>query len=214
MDFVILFFTAAFISLAGQLPLGNMNMTATQLSVQEGFKKAWQYGIGIAIVEMIYLRIALTGMNWVVNNKTFFTFLGWLTVAVFLLLGMVSFIAAQKQQTEKKGLLLNNKLHRFILGISISAINPAQIPFWFIWVTFLVDKQLLHSNFTEFNIFTAGAGLGTIAGIAVYIHGGNWAITKMKASNKALNYFMSAVFIITSLIQLYKMLYNPWTGGL
>jgi threonine/homoserine/homoserine lactone efflux protein len=210
MEIVILLFTAMLISFLGQLPFGNMNMTATQLSVQESFKKAWMYGIGIAIVEIIYLRLALTGMDWVIQHKMIFKILGWITVGVFLILGILSFVLATKQSAEKKGLLLNNNMNRFWLGVSISAINPAQIPFWFIWATYLVDNGVLKSGFAQYNIFTAGAGLGTLAGLGVYIHGGNWAITKMKTSNKTLNIVMGIIFIATALIQLYKMIYDPW----
>ncbi len=198
------------ISFLGQLPFGNMNMTATQLSVQESFKKAWMYGIGIAIIEIIYLRLALSGMDWVIQNKVLFKILGWLTVAVFLVLGVLSFVLATKQSAEKKGLLLNNNMNRFWLGVSISAINPAQIPFWFIWGTYLIDNGILKSSFSQYNIFTAGAGCGTLAGLGLYIHGGNWAITKMKTSNKTLNIVMGIIFIVTACIQLYKMIYDPW----
>ncbi len=35
------FFIAALISFLGQLPLGNMSITATQIGIQEGLKRAW-----------------------------------------------------------------------------------------------------------------------------------------------------------------------------
>ncbi len=198
------------ISFLGQIVLSNMNMTATQLSVQEGYKKAWYFGIGVAIVEIIYLRFALTGMDWVAQHKIIFKTLGWLTVIIFFVLGIMAFVTARKQTIEKKGVLLNNKLHRFFLGASISALNPLQIPFWFLWSTQLIQNGVLKTTSTHFNIFCLGAGLGTLAGIGVYIHGGNWAITKMKTSNKTLNLIMGCVFFITALIQLYRMLYKPW----
>ena len=73
-------FLGFLISFLGQLPLGNMNLTATQLSVQENSSTAWKFGAGIVIVEVIYLRLALTGMDWVVEHKQVFTILGWVTV--------------------------------------------------------------------------------------------------------------------------------------
>lgn len=203
-----IFFTALLISFLGQLPFGNMNLTATQLAVQEGIKYAWKYSIGIVIVEVIYLRLALTAMDWVVTHKLIFTIMGWLTVAVFLALGLLSLKMARKQTQEKKGLLLNNKMNRFLLGVSVSAINPAQIPFWFIWSTNLISSGVLKTNFTHFNLFTGGAAIGSIAGLAVYIYGGKWVIQKMKASNRQLNIFMAIVFILVALYQLYTMLYK------
>ena len=199
------------ISFLGQLPLGNMNLTATQLSVQENLRNAWKYGFGIVIVEIIYLRLALTGMDWVVEHKQLFTIMGWLTVIVFLVLGVLAFIMARKQTGAKKGLLLNNKMNRFLLGVVVSGINPAQIPFWFLWSTQLLNSKVLMPTTSQFNIFTAGAGLGSLAGLAVYIHGGKWMLTKMKTSNKGLNIFMGIVFIFAGLFQLYNMLYKKNT---
>jgi len=200
-----LFFSAFLISFLGQLPFGNMNLTATQLAVQEGYKNAWKYGIGIVLVEMIYLRLALTAMDWVVEHKLIFKIMGWLTVAVFLALGILSLLMARKQAAEKKGLLLNNKLDRFLLGVSVSALNPVQIPFWFIWSTNMIDTGVLQTNFLNFNLFTGGAAVGSLAGLGIYIYGGKWLIAKMKASNKQLNIFMGIVFIIAALLQLYNM---------
>lgn len=203
-------FMGFLVSFLGQLPLGNMSFTSTQICIQEGFKKAWQYAVGVAIVEMIYLRLALTGMNWVVKHRVLFLGLGWLTVGLFLVLGVLAFKAAGKQKVEKKALLLNNKLNRFVLGLTMSALNPAQIPFWFLWTSTLIQAKILPVATNPFNEFTIGAGAGTLAGLAVYIHGGNWLVAKRKTSNQTLNKIMGIVFIITALIQLWRMLYKPW----
>ena len=196
------------ISFLGQLPLGNMNLTATQLSVQENLRNAWKYGLGIVLVEIIYLRLALTGMDWVVEHKQLFAIMGWLAVIVFIALGVLAFIMARKQTSSKKGLLLNNKMDRFLLGVVVSGVNPAQIPFWFLWSTQLLDSKLLMPTTGQCNLFTAGAGLGSLAGLALYIHGGKWLITKLKTSNKGLNIFMGIVFILAGLFQLYNMLFK------
>jgi len=203
------------ISFLGQLPFGNMNLAATQMGMQESYSKAWQYGVGITIVEMIYLRISLTGMSWIIEHKIIFEIMGWLTVALFLILGIVSVVKAYKQKAgdkEEKGLLLRNNMNRFLLGISMSAINPVQIPFWFIWANIMVQRNVLTAgNNTQYLFFTLGAGLGTLAGLALYIHGGSWLIKKLKAGNKTINYIMGGIFIVTALIQLYKILFDPWT---
>jgi threonine/homoserine/homoserine lactone efflux protein len=210
-DYIKLFFVGMLISFLGQLPLGNMNITATQLHLQEGLKHACKFGIGIAIVEVIYLRIALTGMDWVLKNSLVFEILGWVTVAVFLVLGIAGLVAARKQREDKKSLLLNNKLDRFLLGLSISAINPVQIPFWFTWSIYLIHEHLLSPSMLNYNVFTIGAGCGTVAGLAVYIFAGKWAAEKMKANNKGMNIFIALVFIAVGLLQLYKMIFSPWT---
>jgi threonine/homoserine/homoserine lactone efflux protein len=209
MDWIKVFFIGSLISFLGQLPLGNMNLTATQISVQENVKSAWNYGVGIVLIELIYLRLALTGMDWVVEHKQIFTIMGWVTVVIFVALGVLAFVIARKQTSVKrKGLLLNNKMNRFLLGIIVSGLNPAQIPFWFIWSTQLINSKALAPTTAQFNLFTAGAGLGSVAGLAVYIHGGKWIINRMKTTNRKLNVFMGIVFILAGLFQLYNMLYK------
>ena len=70
----------------------------------------------------------------------------------------------------------------------------------------MIANGVLKPVSLQYNLFTAGAGLGSLIGLAIYIHGGKWAITKMKASNKGLNIFMGIVFILAALLQLYHMI--------
>ena len=210
MHLLFVLFMGMVVSFLGALPLGNLNLAATQLSVQENFTNAWKFGIGVAIVEVIYLRFALTGVEWVMQHQTLFTILGWITVVIFLALGIAAFLSAREKQKDKKGILLNNTIKRFFLGITMSALNPAQLPFWFVWSTYLLNNKILHPLAIEYNYFTVGAGLGTLVGMALYIHGGNLLITKLNTSNKTLNKLMGAIFILTALIQLYKMIFDPF----
>jgi len=210
MHYLFIFWIGWLVSFLGQLPLGTMSITSTQIAVQENFRNAWLYAIGVALIEILYLRLTLYGVNWIMQHKLLFQILGWLTVVVFLVLGVVSFVFARKQQTDKKALLLNNSLNRFFLGLSMSALNPAQIPFWFIWSSYLLDNKVLASGFGEFNIFTAGCGVGTISGLALYMYGGNWLITRMNTSTKTLNAVMGGIFVIAALAQLYRMVWGKF----
>ncbi len=184
-----------------------MSITATQIAVSENFINAWKYAVGVFIIEVMYVRGTLSGVDWIVQHKVFFEIANWLTVVLFLALGVATFISALKQKGEKKALLLKNKINRFWLGITMSALNPAQIPFWFIWSSYLINIHALKPEITEFNIFSAGCGIGTLSGLAVYMYGGNWLIVKMKANTKIMNIIMSIVFVIAALAQLYRIFY-------
>jgi threonine/homoserine/homoserine lactone efflux protein len=193
-------------SLLGQLPLGTIGMTATQIAVQENFRNAWKYAAGIALVEMIYLRIVLSGMQWIISHPLVFIIFNWITIVLFAALGVFILAAARNQDKEKKALVLNYRLSRFLLGISMSALNPAQIPFWFIWTGYFINQGLLKHRFAEFNLFTLGSGVGTMGGLIIYIYGGNWLVTKMKTSNRTLNKLMGIIFIMAAVAQLYRVL--------
>jgi threonine/homoserine/homoserine lactone efflux protein len=194
------------ISLLGQLPLGTISMTATQIAVQENFRNAWKFSVGIALIEMLYLRVVLSFMQWIISHQLVFMIFNWITIALFAGLGIISLMAARKQEKEKKALLLNYPLNRFLLGLSMSALNPAQIPFWFIWTGYFINQGLLKSGFAEFNLFTLGSGIGTLGGLIIYIYGGNWLVKKMNTSNRTLNKLMGIIFIIAAVAQLYRVL--------
>ena len=201
------FILGLILSFLGQLPLGTMSMTATQIAVQENFRNAWKYSFGVAVVELVYLRFVLSGMQWIIEHQNLLDIFNWVTVFLFLVLGVVSFITAQKQEAGKKTLLLNNRFDRFLLGMSMSAMNPAQIPFWLVWTGYFLNAGWLSPGFYSFNIFTLGSALGTVSGLVVYMYGGNWLVTKMKTSNRTLNKIMGIVFLIAALAQVYRIKY-------
>jgi threonine/homoserine/homoserine lactone efflux protein len=180
-------------------------MTATQIAVQENFSNAWKYSAGVALVEMIYLRLVLSGLQWIMEHQMLFIIFNFFTIVIFLVLGVLSLISAHKQDKTKKALLLNNGLDRFFMGMSMSALNPAQIPFWIVWTGYFLNLGWLKPGFSNFNFFTFGSGLGTIGGLAVYMYGGNWLVTKMKTSTQSLNRIIGIVFIVAAMIQLYRV---------
>ncbi|MFZ5978831.1 LysE family transporter [Hydrotalea sp.] len=207
MHFLFILLMGWLVSFLGQLPLGTMSITATHIAILESFKNAWRYAIGVALIEILYLRLVLVGVQWIYAHKLLFTIIGWLTVVFFLLFAIISFVMVIKNKANEKNILLQNKLNRFVLGMSMSALNPAQIPFWFIWSTYLINAKVLQANTLSLNVFTIGCGIGTITGLAFYMHGGNWLIKKMNAGARTLNIIMGIVFLFAAMIQLYRMLF-------
>lgn len=193
------------LSFLGQLPIGVISLTATQITVQENFRNAWKYAFGVAIVEMIYLRLVLSGIQWIAGKTEIFTIFNIITIGFFIVLGLLSFIAAQKKSENKKAILLSNHMNRFLLGISISALNPAQIPFWIIWTAYFLNLRWLTPGFNNFNVFTLGSGMGTVGGLAIYMYAGNWLVGRMKAENHSMNNLMGCIFIIAAALQVYRV---------
>lgn len=199
------------VSFLGQLPMGNLNVLSTQMAVQESYKNAWLFSIAGALVEVIFLRIALSSSTWIMHNKMLFNYVSWFTVILFYVLGFISIRRAIKnKEQQRKGVLLDNHINRFLLGIMLSVINPMQIPFWFLWGTYFIRNGVIKPFALDYNLFTLGASLGTLGGQAIYIHGGGWLIKKLKAGYKVINIIMGIVFIVSASVQLYKIFFESW----
>src|SRR6187551_1965016 len=150
-----------FISFLGSLPLGTLNVAAMQIGIQESIKDAIWFSLGSLLVEMFYVRISLIGIDWVRKQQKLMKAMEWVTLAIIVALAAGSFIAAIRDGGEAKNVMLNNNMHRFLLGMFMCAINPVQIPFWFGWSTVLLTKKILEPKATHYNSYILGIGIGT-----------------------------------------------------
>ena len=194
------------ISFLGSLPLGTLNIAAMQISLQESIKDAIWFSLGSLLVEMVYVRISLVGIDWIRKQEKLMRIMEWATLVIILALAAGSFAAALKDNPDAKNVFLKNDMHRFLLGMFMSAINPVQIPFWFGWSTILFTKKVLEPKRDQYNSYIVGIGIGTLACNCVFIFGGRWIVSRIANSQQYLNWVIGGVFAITALIQLYKLL--------
>lgn len=194
-----------FISFIGTLPLGTLNVAAMQIAIQEHVSQALWFTLGVLLVEMIYVRISLLGIDWIRRQQRLMKWMEWITLAILFALAAGSFAAALKAPGAKN-VMLQNGIHRFLLGVMMSAINPVQIPFWFGWSTVLFSKNILKSSGLHFNSYMAGIGLGTLCGTCLFIFGGTYLFNRVPRADQYLNWIIGAVFALTAVVQLVKIL--------
>ena len=194
------------ISFLGCLPLGTLNVMAMQIGIQESIKDALYFAFGCLAVEMLYVRISLIGISWVRKQVKLMKVMEWVTLGIIVALAVGSFIAAAKGGSRQQNAILQNNMHRFLLGMFMSAISPAQIPFWFGWSTVLFTKKILVAQNNYFNSYISGIGLGTLTGNAVFIFGGKWLVQRIANSQAYLNWIIGGIFALTAVIQLVKIL--------
>ena len=195
-----------FISFLGTLPLGTLNIAAMQISVTDGLRPALMFALGALLVEMIYVRLSLVAMDWVRKQEKLFRWLEWATLLIILVLAAASFVAATSPVVEKN-VILSSTLPRFWLGVSMSALNPVQIPFWFGWSSVLFGKNILQTKESFYNTYIAGIGLGTLFGNSVFIFGGRLMVDKLNANQNTLHWIIGGVFAVTAMIQAYRMFF-------
>lgn len=192
------------ISFLGSLPLGTLNVAAMQIGITDGIKPALWFSAGSLTAEIIYVRLSLVAMDWVRKQEKLLKALEWLTVVIVLALAASSFWAAIHPEGEKN-VILSNTMHRGLLGFTMSAVNPVQIPFWFGWSTVLFTKNILKPGFWNYNLYIVGIGIGTLAGNCTFIFGGRLLANQLKATNTIMNYIIGSVFLITAIIQFIRI---------
>ena len=159
------------ISFLGSLPLGTLNVAAMQIGITDGYTAAILFSLGSLLVEMIYVRVSLVGMDWIRKQEKIFKVLEWVTLAIVVALAISSFHAALHPKSGKN-IILSSTLPRFVLGATMCAVNPVQIPFWFGWSTVLFTKKVLMPKNSHYNLYIIGIGIGTLIGNCVFIFGG------------------------------------------
>jgi threonine/homoserine/homoserine lactone efflux protein len=193
------------ISFIGTLPLGTLNIASMQISIMDGISPALWFAAGALTAEMIYVRISLVAMEWVRKHEGFLKALEWLTVIIVSALAASSFWAAT-HAAEEKNIILSNSMHRGLLGLLMSAVNPVQIPFWFGWSSVLFSKNILRPGFWNYNGYMFGIGMGTFVGNCVFIFGGRLLVDYLNTSQRFLHLIIGIIFLITALIQLIKII--------
>lgn len=197
--------TGLFISFLGTLPLGTLNVAAMQISVTDGIRPALYFALGALLVEMVYVRLSLVAMDWVRKQKKLFRWLEWLTLLIITALAITTFIAAAHPSGSGKNVILSSTMHRFFLGIAMSAVNPMQIPFWFGWSTVLFTKKVLLPQSDHYNMYILGIGTGTFIGNCIFIYGGHLMVDRLNANENVVNWIIGGIFAITAIIQGWRM---------
>lgn len=192
------------ISFLGSLPLGTLNIAAMQISISDGAWSAIQFSLGSLLAEMVYVRLSLVAMDWVRKNEFLFKILEWITLAIVIVLAISSFYAAMSA-SQKEGVFFDSALPKVLLGFTMSAVSPAQIPFWFGWSTVLLAKRILLPVSKHYNFYIIGIGLGTLVGNCVFIFGGRLVAVKLENSHRVINYVIGGIFVVTAIIQIWKM---------
>ena len=200
------FFWGMTISFLGTLPIGTMNVFTMQIAIQENMADAYYFAAGAMLVEIIYVRISIVAIDWILKRQKFMQYMEWATFMIIVILAIGSFMAAVKGNTSDKNVFLDNNMNRFLLGMVLGAINPVQIPFWFGWSTVLLTKKVLEPKPSFYNIYVIGIGIGTMLGKTIFIVGGAWLIGKITNAQQYINWVIGGIFSLTALLQLIKIL--------
>jgi threonine/homoserine/homoserine lactone efflux protein len=204
MRWVKVFWWGMFISFLGSLPLGPLNLITVYVSVSKGAEAALLFCCGCIVAEIIFVRLALTGMSWIRQRKRLFKTLEWITIIIILTLAAFSFKAAF-QKTGFSSAMPANIQYSFWTGVLFGAMDPMKIPFWFLWSTFLMGNKVLLPKNTYYNFYVTGIGLGSLPGFLLFIYGGAYLIGTIQTNQHIINWVVGGILLLTAAIQYYRL---------
>lgn len=197
--------SALSISLIGSLPLGNLNITAMYIAAKKGIRAAGYFAFGVVLIEIMYLRISLVFVSWIIAHKNLFDILQWAVLLLLILLAINSFFAGEKKKENTSALEKTNPL---LLGVFLSAVNPLQIPFWAGWAVYLITSKMLIAENLYYNVFSISAGIGTFLALFVFIICGARLSGYIKANTVRINFLMGMLFLILAVYQVWHLYTN------
>ena len=192
------------ISFLGTLPFGTLNMTAFHIAAAQSEDKAIVFAIGVVIVEMIVVRITLSGARRINFKDKFAFYLLPFAIGLLLYLSVSSFMSSGNQNPIGSGANLFPMIQSsFLLGLLLSALNPMHVPFWLGWNSVLFEKKALNNKRGMYASYIVGIGTGTVAGLMVFIFAGTYIFRNYHQYNYAISFVMGCLYLIFTLYLLY-----------
>lgn len=200
-----LFCWGLLISLAGTLPPGIFTLTASQIASTGDHTAAWQFSMGAMLGEVVVVRLALGGMQWFSRNKKFIRLLEWMSIGLLVLFALACFITALQEQdfSSVTGKIASAS---FLTGFSLSLINPVHIPFWMGWTLVLLKKDVLRLTAGNFNWFSTGIGMGTVAGFWIFIDAGSYLLALFHANQFWIQCGLGLLLLWVAAVQIRKQI--------
>ncbi|SKB86092.1 Threonine/homoserine/homoserine lactone efflux protein [Daejeonella lutea] len=185
------FLIGAIVNFIGYVPLGNVNLTVVQLTVNRGAKAAMYFIVSFSVVEFFFTYTIMYFADWFAAQQRFLYWLDWILIFVFLILGFLSWFNHQKAR-EVNYSLKDSVRYGLILGV----VNPMQIPFWMIGGTYLISNGWVETGNGALAVFSAGAAIGSFFCLLAFAEFSSYLNKRFAFSSKVINRSIAVVFFL------------------
>ena len=199
-----LFLAGLAISFFGSMAPGTLNMTTLQVSAFDSVQSALWFAFGAVIIEMLYAAFAVTllhrikiPMKWKETAEWLFV-IGLMSYGGYVLYSQ--FFNAPSPTIEK----VSFSGSAFLFGMSLSFVNPFQVPFWMFWGTLLKQRNILDQSATSILMYTMSAGIGAFSLLAVYAVLGGENRQWINAHQFEFMVFYGSVFLLLGIFQAWR----------
>ena len=159
------------VSFIGSIPLGYLNIIGFEIYTKSNLLQLVYYLFGVLIIEGVVIYTTFYFANKLNMNPKLKKWISIFSV-LFLIFLTYYFYPSESQNIN------NQTKHQrfvgfpsFIIGLILSSLNFAQVPFWLSWNLYLVNKNYISSEKKLGFYYVVGTLFGTFFGMLALILG-------------------------------------------
>ncbi len=206
-SFLVVFLVVSFISFAGSLQLGFVNLRVIQTVVYHNFSAALWVAFGGCLPELFYASLAVWFAQWI--DSIIFFYLEILIIPLFIIWGIY-----QVNSKPGKAIEVKNESVNLWVGFGLAMMNPQLLPFWLIILIYLnsfgIFELDLLANQIAFVVATSFGAFLLLFLLAWIINQNKNFIHQLQKWN--LNKWVGYLIIGLALIQSGYLLQKIWQG--
>jgi threonine/homoserine/homoserine lactone efflux protein len=186
-------------SFLGALPLGMLNLTILQMSLNGRYRQAGVFSLGAVLVEFGQIFLSLLGIQVLATIPYVQAILGVFSIPILVYLGIKTWRA--KAITEGGESLSKG----FKTGLKLSAANVMVYPFWLVWGNLFVQNQWLLPHPMAFGFFSLGASVGSLIAFLLFVFIGKWLYRFLIPFQMVINRLIALTFLGFAVYQCFRL---------
>lgn len=195
------------ISFIGSIPLGYLNVIGFQIYSEDGSKALNLYLIGVLLIEaiVIYSTLKLSA-KIAMNHK----WKNYISIFSFIFLLGIAFLTYSSSGNNNVNTSFGDyyTLPPLLIGIVLSCLNVAQIPFWMSWNLYLTNENYIITTKKYSFLYVLGTITGTYFGMLALILSLESAQNNELISASFFSKYIWLIFLILALFQLFQIIRN------
>ncbi len=193
------------VSFIGSIPLGSVNLSVLQTTVDRGVRAGLIFASGATLVELVYSYIAIRFSAFLLANRDVEWYIQLVAIPAFVILSLYSF--NKKPRSVNKPKAGGNIKSVFLKGILIGLVNPLQIPFWVAYGTYMLSNNWIKNDSTLLNFFVLGIIIGTSLLLALVVIGSDKLDKKFNLARFNMNKAIGCLFMGLAVFQAVKLIF-------
>jgi threonine/homoserine/homoserine lactone efflux protein len=186
----------------GSIPIaGPVAALVFRRALEGRARSALHLAVGAALAESIYVYLAFWGLSELLERHAWIDAISRIVAAMLLIaLGLRLALAPRTEPIPTVGEPAVRDARSFLLGLTVTMMNPALIAIWTAAVAALYSVDFLHFDARAALPFSAGAGAGIVAWFAALLT--MLRRLRMGSSRKTIDRSIRAVGILLAIIGL------------